>query len=151
MESSSYSEGAISMSFCLKPSILMPSLALTITVGRLASISGRSDLWAAGSGGAVTVSSLFIVSRTGIFFSSRYPIHSISSEKSFWPATTVMTARSVFEMTSLVFSTLMSPRSPSSSKPAVSMSTQGPRGCISIGLYTGSVVVPATSLTSAVF
>ena len=35
--------------------------------------------------------------------------------------------------------------------PGVSIMTQAPKGCISMALYTGSVVVPATSDTMEVF
>ena len=46
----------------------------------------------------------------------------------------VMRATSVFPTTSSVFSTLSLPISPSSSKPAVSTKTTGPRGKSSIAL-----------------
>ena len=62
-----------------------------------------------------------------------------------------MTATSVLVITSLVLPILSLPKSPISSMPAVSMIITGPRGSISIALNTGSVVVPATSLTSAMF
>ena len=50
----------------------------------------------------------------------------------------------------MLFSTRILPSSPSSSMPAVSMSTTGPMPPISMLLRTGSVVVPAVSLTMAV-
>ena len=56
---------------------------------------------------------------------------------------------SVFSKTSSDLPILSSPSSPTSSRPAVSIRTQGPIGRISIGLNTGSVVVPAISETIA--
>ncbi len=96
---------------------------------------------------------------TGVRFFAKSDTHSASSLKAFLNGTPAFfaaitsavskttTAISVFSAARWVFSTLRTPSSLSSSKPAVSMITQGPRGCISIGLYTGSVVVPATSAT----
>ena len=52
--------------------------------------------------------------------------------------------------TPIVFLILISPSSPASSIPAVSIITTGPTGRISIDLYTGSVVVPGTFETIAI-
>ena len=56
---------------------------------------------------------------------------------------------SVVASTSSDFFTRISPSGPSSSRPAVSVTRHGPSGRISIAFETGSVVVPATSLTIA--
>ena len=96
---------------------------------------------------------LFTTYSTGVFFSLKYLSHlssdSMVLEDSF-PATTII-AISVFSAARRVFSSLAAPSSVSSSKPAVSIMTQAPSGLISIGLYTGSVVVPATSATIDTF
>ena len=64
--------------------------------------------------------------------------------KSFSPvSSTNINAISVFFITSKDFFILSSPSSPSSSIPAVSISTTGPFVIISIVLYTGSVVYAA--------
>ena len=102
---------------------------------------------------------LFKANTTGVCFFANSRLHSASSLKAFLngiPAffaamtsaiSSTTTAISVFSAARWVFSTRLSPSSLSSSKPAVSIITHGPSGCISIGLYTGSVVVPATSAT----
>ena len=64
------------------------------------------------------------------------------------PSTT-STATSQVASTLRVASTRSSPNAPSSSKPGVSTMTTGPSGKSSIALRTGSVVVPATSETTA--
>ena len=56
---------------------------------------------------------------------------------------------SVFPSVSKLRRTRSRPSSPSSSSPAVSVSTTGPSGSHSIARRTGSVVVPFTSDTSA--
>ena len=64
---------------------------------------------------------------------------------------TTNNAMSVLSKTSKDLFILSFPNSPTSSSPAVSIRTQGPIGRISIGLKTGSVVVPAISETIAAF
>ena len=64
-------------------------------------------------------------------------------------ASTTSTATSQVASTLRVASTRSSPRAPSSSKPGVSTMTTGPSGSSSMALRTGSVVVPATSETTA--
>ena len=64
-------------------------------------------------------------------------------------ASTTSTATSQVASTLRVASTRSSPKAPSSSKPGVSTMTTGPSGSSSIALRTGSVVVPATSETTA--
>ena len=91
------------------------------------------------------ISILLITGINGVFCCLNFSIQKsscsmLSSEK------TIM-ATSVFSDASSVFSTRILPSSPTSSKPAVSISTQAPMPLISIALYTGSVVVPATSDT----
>ena len=63
------------------------------------------------------------------------------------PASVTSTPRSVRSNTCVVFFARSSPSTPTSSMPAVSMKSTGPSGSSSIGFSTGSVVVPAKSLT----
>ena len=63
------------------------------------------------------------------------------------PASVTSTPRSVRSNTWVVFLARSSPSTPTSSIPAVSMKSTGPSGSNSIGFSTGSVVVPAKSLT----
>ena len=63
------------------------------------------------------------------------------------PASVTSTPRSVRSNTCVVFLARSSPSTPTSSMPAVSMKSTGPSGSSSIGFSTGSVVVPAKSLT----
>ena len=58
------------------------------------------------------------------------------------------TAKSVCCIICFVFSTLKLPKSPTSSKPAVSIITTGPKGNNSMAFDTGSVVVPGVSDTT---
>ena len=93
-------------------------------------------------------STLFNTATKGTLACLSSPAHAASSS-SVAPSVTTM-AMSACLMTSRVRSVRRSPTLPVSSKPAVSMSTHGPSGRISIDLLTGSVVVPATSLTMAI-
>ena len=94
------------------------------------------------------ISILFITPITGMFFSFKSWNHSFSWLVLESPAENTSTAKSVFSITSLVFSILRFPNSPSSSNPAVSIITIGPNGSNSIDFDTGSVVVPGVSDTT---
>ena len=87
----------------------------------------------------------------GTFLSSMRDKISASSGANPFSVSITRTARSVFLKTPLAFSILSCPSSPTSSRPGVSITTTGPAGSSSIDLYTGSVVVPATSDTMAKF
>ena len=93
-------------------------------------------------------SHLFSIQITGTFFSFNKRCQCNSSSR----CSSVQTIRamSVFSSARCVCRMRSSPSSPSSSKPAVSMNTQGPRPWISMALKTGSVVVPGISDTRAV-
>ena len=81
--------------------------------------------------------------------SSNREISSRSAATSARVASVTSTATSQVRRVSRVRSTRRAPSSPTSSIPGVSTISTGPSGRSSIALRTGSVVVPATSLTSA--
>ena len=87
---------------------------------------------------------------TGTFRARHAASKRISSALPASPSDATHTATSVFSSTSRERLTRSSPSGPSSSSPAVSVIRHGPSGSISIALETGSVVVPATSLTIAI-
>ena len=92
------------------------------------------------------MSALFSTHITGVFFAVSTFCHRISSSiLSFVQTIIAMSVRSVAFNDCF---TLRFPSSPSSSNPAVSINTHGPMPCISIDLYTGSVVVPGMSETT---
>jgi len=62
----------------------------------------------------------------------------------------VLLIGSFLSIISIVLEIRSLPRSPSSSRPAVSITATGPRGSSSMLFMTGSVVVPAWSETKAV-
>ena len=94
-----------------------------------------------------SVSALLITAITGTPRRARSATHSASTSGA---AVSTTSATSVFRLASRVLATRRSPRAPVSSRPAVSMNTTGPMPCSSIALYTGSVVVPGTSDTTAI-
>ena len=81
--------------------------------------------------------------------SSNREISSRSAATSARVASVTSTATSQVRKVSRVRSTRREPSSPTSSMPGVSTMSTGPSGRSSMALRTGSVVVPATSLTSA--
>ena len=96
------------------------------------------------------VSILFTTTMAGTLCSrSLSTIFSSNSPHS--PGSVTTTPRSVRSNTCLVRSARSSPRAPTSSMPAVSMKSTGPRGSSSMGFSTGSVVVPANSETMDTF
>ena len=92
------------------------------------------------------ISALLSSKITGIFFSFNRCIHWSSLSISGWQSRRAM---SVFSAAFRVRVIRISPSSPSSSYPGVSIKRQGPTPWISIALSTGSVVVPGVSETSA--
>ena len=86
----------------------------------------------------------------GIFFCTKIFSSSFSVSEIPVKASTTSTAISVLLRICLVFFIRISPSSPLSSKPAVSIITTGPSGKSSIDFKTGSVVVPFTSETMAI-
>ena len=81
--------------------------------------------------------------------SSNREISSRSAATGSRVASVTSTATSQLRKVSRVRSTRRAPNSPTSSMPGVSTMSTGPSGRSSMALRTGSVVVPATSLTSA--
>ena len=94
------------------------------------------------------MSALFSSKMTGMFFSSNCFIHFFSSS---WASSSQRSkAMSVRSMAFSVRMMRISPNSPSSSNPGVSIKRQGPIPWISMALLTVSVVVPGISDTRAV-
>ena len=94
------------------------------------------------------ISALFSIRITGIFLLFNCSIHCFSSSQ--LPSSQRSKAISVRSMAFNVRVMRISPNSPSSSNPGVSIKRQGPICWISIALLTASVVVPGISDTRAV-
>ncbi len=134
------SGGAASSSAWRKSSTPRPSLAAVST-----GVSLSSSRRGTGAGCSLR-STLLKITTTGVlrsWNSSRMP----SSNSPHEPASVTSTPRSVRSKTCIVRRARSSPSTPTSSMPAVSMKRTGPSGSSSIGFSTGSVVVPAKSLT----
>ena len=96
-------------------------------------------------------STLFQTKIYGKFLSWNNANNALSSTDKPIQTSTTNTAISVCFKISCVFCMRNVPNSPSSSSPGVSMMSTGPNGNNSIAFLTGSVVVPLTSDTTAMF
>ena len=144
METSSVAPRPASAIAAMSSPIPLPVRALT-AIG-LIPVSARNAETAAAS--SFSRSALLSTSTTGMFRSPKSPIHSRSALGS--PPAWTMTATSVRSAALRVCSSRFAPSSPVSSNPAVSMKVTAPTPGSSMLLFTVSVVVPATSDTTAV-
>ena len=124
-------------------SIPVPSLALTM----MGSCLQLTFICSANSVVLGRTSALFRINMTGMPCSFNRWSHSCSCAS---PVSQSNRAMSVFPITFNVRSTRISPSSPSSSNPGVSIRRHGPSGWISIAFVTGSVVVPGVGETITV-
>ena len=122
--------GTIRIIHSFSSAIPAPVFALTMqTFSFVCSLSFSANSWFSSS---ERRSLLLTTGITGVFFSWKYRNHSSSFSMS--SDANTISANSVFCAASAVFSIRMAPSSPSSSNPAVSISTHGPSGAISIVL-----------------